>query len=235
MITIPAIEIRNGACPAKATSPVDGEFAVLSPMELARSWAHAGFRHVHVADLDSAVGGRANAALVEDVIRDGAAGVQAVVGSQSMDAVDRLMDAGAERIVLSANVVDDSAWIEGVAHAYPGAVIVATDVRERRLVTRGWVRSVPVDVFDLVQELDGLPLGGLLVSVASGGGYGPGDLALLEDIAEAFDYPLLATGGISTMNDLRALEHRGVSGVVLGTILYSGTLDPRAVAREFSA
>jgi phosphoribosylformimino-5-aminoimidazole carboxamide ribotide isomerase len=234
MITIPAIEIRNGACPAKASCPVDGEFAVLSPMELARSWAHAGFRQVHVADLDSTTGGRANAALVEDVIRDGAAGVQAVVGSQSMEAVDRLMDAGAERIVLSADVVDDSAWIEGVAQAYPGSVIVATDVRERRLVTRGWVRNVPVDVFDLVQELDGLPLGGLLVSVANGGGYAPADLALLEDIAEAFHYPLLAAGGISTMNDLRALEHRGVSGVVLGTILYSGALDARAVAREFS-
>src|SRR6476659_6677845 len=100
MITIPAIEIRNGACPHKATAAVDLELSALNPIDLARSWAHAGFRHLHVADMDSKAGGRANAALVEDVVRDGAAGVHAVVGSQSMDAVDRLMDAGAERIVL---------------------------------------------------------------------------------------------------------------------------------------
>jgi len=232
MITIPAIEIRHGACQANAPS-ADGGLGTRSPMELARTWASAGFRHLHVADLDSACGGRANAALVEDVIRDGAAAVQAVVASQSMEAVDRLMDAGAERIVLQADAVDDSAWIEEVANAYPGSVIVATDVRERRLVTRGWVRSIPVDLFGLIEELDGLPLGGFLISVANVPSYAPSDLSLLEDVAEAFDYPVLATGGVSTMNDLRALEHRGVFGVVLGAVLYSGTLDARAVAREF--
>jgi phosphoribosylformimino-5-aminoimidazole carboxamide ribotide isomerase len=58
---------------------------------------------------------------------------------------------------------------------------------------------------------------------------------LLEDIAEACDFPVLTTGGVATMNDLRALEHRGVSGVVLGSVLYSGALDARAVAQEFSS
>jgi phosphoribosylformimino-5-aminoimidazole carboxamide ribonucleotide (ProFAR) isomerase len=93
-----------------------------------------------------------------------------------------------------------------------------------------------VDIFDVVQELAGLPLGGVLISVANGAGSLTSvDLSLLEDIAEECDFPVLTVGGVATMNDLRALEHRGVSAVVLGSVLYSGALDARAVAQEFSS
>jgi phosphoribosylformimino-5-aminoimidazole carboxamide ribotide isomerase len=81
--------------------------------------------------------------------------------------------------------------------------------------------------------LNCLPLGGLLVSPGAGDAGRGFDLSLLEDIAEASEFPLIADGGISTMNDLRALEHRGVSAVLLGGALYSGELDARHVAMEF--
>src|SRR5262249_60974822 len=97
----------------------------------------------------------------------------------------------------------------------------------------GWEGILSVDVLDLVSELNGVPLGGLLVS-PGGADNGRGfDLSLLEDIAEASDFPVIADGGVSAMNDLRALEHRGVSAVLLGGALYSGELDARHVAMEF--
>jgi len=180
--------------------------------------------------------GRKHAGVVEEIVRDGMVSVQAVVNGQSTEAVERLVDAGADRLVLHASAVDDPSWIETLAHAYPSSVLVATDVRERRTVTRGWVRSVPVDIFDLIGDLEGLPLAGLLISVANGNGSAStAELALLEDLAETSGFPVLTSGGVSTIDDLRALEHRGVSGAVLGTALYSGALDARAVAQEFSA
>src|SRR4029079_12859641 len=111
-------------------------------------------------------------------------------------------------------------WLAGASELYPGLLIVATDVRERRVVTRGWVRTLPLDILDIVEKLSGLPLGVLLVSATPDNSRSGADLSLLEDVAEACDFPVIAAGGISTMNDLRALEHRGVSAGLFGGLLY---------------
>lgn len=173
---------------------------------------------------------------MDDIVRDGAIAVQAACGALTTDAVDRLFDTGLSRVVLDVSAVEEPAWLATIADAYPRSVIVSTDVRERRVVTRGWVRNLSVDIFEVVEELSDMPLGGLLISVGNGTGKLTSvDLSLLEDIAEACDFPVLTVGGVSTMNDLRALEHRGVSAAVLGGVLYSGALDARAVAQEFSS
>jgi phosphoribosylformimino-5-aminoimidazole carboxamide ribonucleotide (ProFAR) isomerase len=237
MITIPTIELRSGSCVfCPGAGGADPSLSVRNPVGLARAWAGAGFPRVHVADLDAMAGCGTNASLIDEIVRDGAISIQATVGEQTTDAVDRLFDAGAARVVLNVSAIEDPSWLAAIADSYPGSVMVATDVRERRVVTRGWVRNLPVDVFDVIDELDGLPLGGLLVSVLHGdGSSSASDLSLLEDIAEACDFPVMTVGGVATMNDLRALEHRGVSAVVLGNVLYSGALDARAVAQEFGS
>jgi phosphoribosylformimino-5-aminoimidazole carboxamide ribotide isomerase len=237
MITIPTIALRGGVCISPvAAAASDPNLPLGSPVGLARAWAAAGFPRLHVVDLDALGGSGTNAALIDEIVRDGAIGIQTASGAHTTDAVDRQFDAGAARVVLDVSAVEEPVWLETIADAYPGSVVVATDVRERRVVTRGWVRNLPVNIFDVVQELEGMPLGGLLISVVQGDGSSTAaDLALLEDIAEACDFPLLTVGGVATMNDLRALEHRGVSAVVLGSVLYSGALDARAVAQEFNS
>ena len=237
MITIPTISLRGGACVSPGAADVsDPNLPLGSPVGLARAWAAAGFPQIHVADLDALGGSGTNATLIDEIVRDGGIGIQAASGAQTTDAVDRLFDAGAARVVLDVAAIEEPAWLATMADAYPGSVVVATDVRERRVVTRGWVRNLPVNIFDVVEELEGMPLGGLLISVVHGSGSSTSaDLSLLEDIAETCDFPVLTVGGVMTMNDLRALEHRGVSAVVLGGVLYSGALDARAVAQEFNS
>jgi phosphoribosylformimino-5-aminoimidazole carboxamide ribotide isomerase len=101
-------------------------------------------------------------------------------------------------------------------------------------VMRGWVRTFPTNILDAVEELNGLPLGGLLVTAVHREGQLQGvDLPLMEDVAEASRVPVLASGGVASMHDLRALAYREVAGVVIGTALYTGALDPRTVAAEF--
>ncbi len=227
MLVIPVLDVRRGAS-MQPGSPRD-------PVSAARAWAHAGFRRLHLRDLDAASGLDPNTTAVEEVIRDGAIEVQAEAGLESVDQIDRLIEIGAVRVVIGARAFAEPDWLARTADLFPGALIVATDVHERRVSARGWVRTLPVDVLDVVDELSALPLGGLLlVAPAADGPRSMLDLALLEDVADASDVPVMTVGGVSTMSDLRALEQRGISAALLGSALDSSELDPRAVAQQFA-
>ena len=148
--------------------------------------------------------------------------------------MQRLVDAGATRIIVGTRALDEPDWLADLVDLFPGLIVVATDVRARRVVTRGWVRTLPSDIIDVVDGFSGLSLGGILVTSLPPRNVLDGlELSLLEDLAESSGVPIIVSGGVATMNDLRALAHRGVAGVVLGMALSTGALDPRAVAQEF--
>ena len=237
MLAIPTIDLTRGlGVQPHGAEGGDAVQTLGQPVSLARAWANTGFQRVNVLDLDADTGNGCNALLIEDIIRDGALDVQVGGGVQSIAQIEQFVNAGAARVVVGPRAFDESGWLAEATELYPGLLIVRTDVRERRVVTRGWVRNLPLDIFDVIRELGGLRLGGLLLSTVGGNGCRtPVDLALLEDIAELCEYPVIAIGGASTMNDLRALQHRGVAAIVLGDVLYSGQLDARAVAEEFDA
>ena len=235
MIAIPAVDVRDGACVQLVGGSYTNERVRLDdPGMVARGWSQLGFTRLHVVDLDAATGAGSNLPVVEAILRDAQVHVQVGGGIRSTDAIEQLFRAGADRVVVGTRAIEDPAWLADVAAMYPGVIVVATDVRGRRVVTRGWVRTLPVDVLDVVDELNGHPLGGILVTAVEleGRMRGP-DLALMEDVAERSSFPVIASGGVATMNDIRALEHRGVDAVVLGMALYTGVLDARAVAQEF--
>jgi phosphoribosylformimino-5-aminoimidazole carboxamide ribotide isomerase len=235
MITIPTISLRHGDSVWSQASGVTEEgFRVRDPVALARSLAAAGFRHAQASDVDGLRERTEGIVGIENIIRDGAIGIQVLVDTQSNDIVERLIDTGAESVVIRASAIEDLAWIDSVAQSYPGAILVASDLQDRRSLGR-WSRGLSTDVFDLVDELAGMPLAGLLVALPDGNGHtSHADLTLLEDVAEAAAFPVFTSTSVSSMNDLRALEHRGIAGALLGSILYTGTLDPRAIAQEFS-
>jgi phosphoribosylformimino-5-aminoimidazole carboxamide ribotide isomerase len=227
MIVMPAMELRDGACVQQAGDACG----------VARGWERIGFRRLHVVDLDAAHNTGSNASLIEEIIRDGGIDVQAGGGVESSEEVQRLFEAGAAQVVVGFRALEDPQWLSNVADLFPGVIVVATAVRERRVATRGWVRSLPLDIFDVIDELNAFPLGGVLISAVNGqgkGSMGAADLSLMEDVAGACEVPVIVAGGVMTMNDLRALEHRGLAGVVVGTALYTGTIDARAAAQEFN-
>ena len=136
--------------------------------------------------------------------------------------------------LVGTRAIDDHEWLAELAQAHPGQVIVAADVRERRVVTQGWAKTTGRDIDDVVEELNDLPLGALLVTAVHREGKMEGtDLPLMERVAEASSCPVIASGGIATVADLRALEHRGAWGAVIGMALYTGALDPMEIAQEF--
>lgn len=235
MIAIPAVDLRDGAC----VQLVGGSFAhekvrLENPVEVARSWAHYGFQRLHVVDLDAATGRGTNLPIVRSLLFDSGVPIQVGGGVRSGELVEELLEAGATSVIVGTRAIEESEWIAELAARHPGEIIVACDVRERRVTTRGWTHTLPLDILDVVDELNSLPLAGLLVTAVHCEGQLQGtDLPLMEDVAEASNFPVFASGGITTMQDLRALEHRGLAGVVLGMALYTGALDPVVVAGEF--
>ncbi len=235
MIAIPAVDLRDGAC----VQLVGGSYAqervrLDNPVDVARSWEHFGFRRLHIVDLDAATGNGSNLPVVRAVLSDVSARVQVGGGVRSSELVEELLEAGAANVIVGTRAIEEPDWVAELAARHPGEIIVACDVRERRVTTRGWAHTLPVDILDIVHELNALPLGGLLVTAVHREGLMQGtDLPLMEDVAEASHFPVYASGGVATMHDLRALEHRGLAGVVIGMALYTGALDPVVVAGEF--
>lgn len=235
MIAIPAVDVRDGACVQLVGGSYTEERVRLpDPHAVARGWSQLGFSRLHLVDLDAATGAGSNFPVLEEIIRDASAAVQVGGGVRTTDAIEQLFRVGAEHVVVGTRALEDPDWLADISAMYPGLIIVATDVRGRKVVTRGWVRTLPVDVLDVVESLNAHPLGGILVTAVHLEGQMRGaDLSLMEDVAETSHFPVIASGGVASMHDLRALEHRGVAGVVIGMALYTGALDPRVVAQEY--
>jgi phosphoribosylformimino-5-aminoimidazole carboxamide ribotide isomerase len=236
VIAIPAVDLRDGACVQLVGGSYQEERVRLDdPVGVARSWERYGFNRLHVVDLDAATERGSNEGLVRALLSDASVPVQVGGGVRSGDQVAELLESGAAAVIVGTRALEESEWLAELALRHPGEIIVACDVRERRVTTRGWVRTLPLDILDVVEELNAHPLAGLLVTAVHREGQMRGaDLPLMEDVVEASHFPVYASGGVASMQDLRALEHRGVAGVVIGMALYAGALDPSAVAGEFS-
>jgi phosphoribosylformimino-5-aminoimidazole carboxamide ribotide isomerase len=237
MIAMPAVDLRDGACVQLVGGAYDDERVRLEdPVGVAREWALAGFRQLHVVDLDAATGRGSNAGVVEEILRAGDLVVQVGGGVRSEERVEELLDLGAARVVVGTRALEEPAWIADLAARFPGALVVAADVRGRQVVTRGWARTLPGDVLDTVEALGELPLAALMVTAVHREGLMQGpDYHLVEDIVEAARLPVFVSGGIAGVRDLRELAERGAAAAILGMALYTGALDPRLVAEEFDA
>lgn len=236
MIAIPAVDLRDGACVQLVGGSYADEMVRLEdPPGVALGWAELGFRKLHVVDLDAATGVGSNGSMIETILRDTPMDVQVGGGVRSDERVEQLIGAGASHVILGTRAIEEPDWLAAIAAAHPGVIIVAADVRGRDIVTRGWARTLPLDIVDFADEIGSVRLAGLLVTAVDfEGRMGGTDLALMKDVVAASNVPVTASGGITSVSDLRALERRGVSSAVIGMALYTGALDARAVAKEFT-
>ena len=236
MIAIPAVDLREGAC----VQLVGGDYAnerirLAEPVSVAREWAQYGFRRLHVVDLDAATGRGSNRDIVNELLREIPAEVQVGGGVRSTSDVEDLVASGARAVVIGTRAFEDADWLARLAHTYPNEILVAADVRDRRVVTHGWTRTLPREIIDVTEELSSLPLAGLLVTAVHREGRMQGaDLFLMEDVVDTAAFPVYASGGIASIADLRALADRGVAAAIIGMALYTGAIDPWQAAEEFA-
>ena len=236
MIAYAAIDLKGGrVVQLVGGRPEDERVSLPDPVAVARQWTELGFRALHVVDLDAALGTGSNREAIREILAAVDAPVQVGGGVRDDDAARTLLEAGAARVVVGTRGVEDPDWLAALAERWPGRIVLAADIRDGRVVTRGWTETTALEATELLARIDPLPLAGVLVTDVSREGRMLGaDADRFATLAAATRHPLIASGGIKNIDDLRALAARGVAGCVLGMALYTGAVDPRAIAREFA-
>ncbi len=237
MIAAPAVDLRQGRCVQLVGGrPEEERISLPDAKEWALRWWETGFGHLHVVDLDAALSLGHNRDLMSVLLRETPAVVQAGGGVRSEEDVELILGLGARRVVVGTRAVKDPEWLELVAMKHPGRLMVAADTREGRVLLEGWTEASALPLQALLDRLDPLPVGGVLwTDVAREGRMGGVDRSAAREVVRGSRHPVWISGGVSTLDELRALRDAGAAGVVLGMALYTGRLSPEAVAQEFGA
>jgi len=237
MQVIPAIDLRDGACvQLVGGSYADERIRIANPIGVAAAWANAGFKRLHVVDLDAATGRGTNRETVKQLLAANGVRLQCGGGVRELESIEELFAAGASEVVLGTKAIEDRKWLERAAALYPNRLIVAADARGRNVTTRGWSETLSVEVTTFVKELNRLPLAAILVTAIDVEGRMQGaDVGFMRELALLSRAPLQASGGVGTLADLRDLAAAGVSAAIVGMALYTGALDTSAIIEEFSA
>ncbi|HEY7956570.1 MAG TPA: 1-(5-phosphoribosyl)-5-[(5-phosphoribosylamino)methylideneamino]imidazole-4-carboxamide isomerase [Polyangia bacterium] len=225
MLILPAIDLLDG----KVVRLVEGrrDRATIysdEPGEVARRFVAAGARRLHVVDLDGAFAGRReNRTAVKAILAAGAE-VQVGGGVRELATCERLLDEGAHAVVLGTAAVKNPELVSELCARLPGRVIVAVDARDGKVAVEGWAEATALDAFELARASAGRGAAAILYTdiARDGTGVGPNVEASARLSRALAPLPLIASGGIGTLDHLRALAQAGVPQAVVGRALYEG-------------
>ncbi|MGD2120380.1 MAG: 1-(5-phosphoribosyl)-5-[(5-phosphoribosylamino)methylideneamino] imidazole-4-carboxamide isomerase [Gemmatimonadota bacterium] len=235
MIVAPAVDLREGRCVQLVGGiPEEERISLPDPVAQARSWWDMGFGTLHVIDLDAALSLGENRKIIGEIVGASDATVQVGGGIRDRNAVEGVLSQGADRAIVGTRAIDDPEWLEDLTRAFPGRITVAADIRDGIVLRKGWTESSDQPVHELLDRLAPLDLAGVLCTDVSREGQMKGiDLKQAIEVIEGSTHPVWISGGISTLEELRALNEAGATGAVLGMAIYTGVLSPELVAREF--
>jgi phosphoribosylformimino-5-aminoimidazole carboxamide ribotide isomerase len=237
MIVIPAIDLRGGRCvQLRGGRPDDEQVSLPDPIAVAERWWESGFAHLHIVDLDAALGEGDNRELITEITAATPAETQIGGGVRSNDAVDALLEAGADRIIVGTRAVDDPTWLSALSRAHPDTVVLAADVRDGKVLQKGWTEASELTADELFARTLDLPLAGVLCTDVAREGRLEGIAPwTVRPLIKRSPHPISVAGGITTLDEIRTLQNWGAAGAVLGMALYTETLDPPTVARKWGS
>nr|WP_240945423.1 bifunctional 1-(5-phosphoribosyl)-5-((5-phosphoribosylamino)methylideneamino)imidazole-4-carboxamide isomerase/phosphoribosylanthranilate isomerase PriA [Rhodococcus sp. HNM0569] len=238
MVLLPAVDVVNGEAVRLVQGEAGSETSYGSPRDAALQWQEAGAEWVHVVDLDAAFGRGSNYALLADVVGELDVAVELSGGIRDDASLDAALATGCARVNIGTAAIENPEWCARAIAKHGDRIAVGLDVRRDgeayRLRGRGWV-SEGGDLFDTLARLDRDGCARYVVTDISKDGTltGP-NLELLRQVCDATDAPVVASGGISALDDLRAiaaLTEHGVEGAIVGKALYAGRFTlPEALA-----
>ena len=233
MLLIPAIDLKDGQCVQLRQGIMDSATIYSpNPVAMARHWVDAGARRLHVVDLDGAFAGRpVNHDLVRRIAR--AAGnvpVQVGGGVRDVETARAYLDVGVSQVITGTAAVEDREFLTALCETFPGRVVLGLDARDGRVATRGWATVNDVDAVAFAGALDVRLFAIVYTDVGRDGMLTGVNVAATRRIALAANVPIIASGGVRNLDDLRALHDQGLGperllGAISGSALYEGTLD----------
>ncbi|MEU8655110.1 bifunctional 1-(5-phosphoribosyl)-5-((5-phosphoribosylamino)methylideneamino)imidazole-4-carboxamide isomerase/phosphoribosylanthranilate isomerase PriA [Actinoplanes philippinensis] len=227
---LPAVDVADGQAVRLVQGAAGSETAYGDPLEAALAWQNDGAEWIHLVDLDAAFGKGSNAELLAEVVRRLDVKVELSGGIRDDESLTRALATGAQRVNIGTAALEDPEWCDRICGEYGDRVAIGLDVRGRTLSARGWTRDGG-DLYEVLARLDKAGASRYVVTDITKDGTmrGP-NLDLLREVCAATDKPIIASGGVSTLDDLRALatlEPVGVEGVIAGKALYAGAFTVR--------
>ena len=231
MIVFPAIDLKGGEVVRLAEGDMDRATVYADdPAAQALLFAEAGAQHLHVVDLDGAFAGEArNADAVERIVEAFPGHVQLGGGIRNRAAVDSWFERGVARLVIGTAALKDPEFVKAAARDWEGGIVVAVDARDGMVATDGWAEKSDITVVDLARRFEDAGVAALLFTDVGRDGLLKGcNIEATVDLARSVDIPVIASGGVKGLADIRMLAlqaDQGIEGVITGRAIYDGTLD----------
>lgn len=233
MLLIPAIDLKDGQCVRLKQGDMD-QSTVFSedPAAMARSWVDKGARRVHLVDLNGAFAGKPkNEAAIRAILKEvgDEVDVQLGGGIRDLDTIERYLDAGLRYVIIGTAAVKNPGFLQDACSAFGGHIIVGLDAKDGKVATDGWSKLTGHEVVDLAKKFEDYGVEGVIYTDIGRDGMLTGiNVDATVKLAQALSIPVIASGGLSNLDDIRklcAVESEGVEGVICGRSIYSGDLD----------
>ena len=233
MLLIPAIDLKDGQCVRLKQGDMDQSTVFGDdPAAIARSWVNKGARRVHLVDLNGAFAGKPkNEQAIRAILKEVGAEVDVQLGGgiRDLDTIERYLDAGLRYVIIGTAAVKNPGFLQDACTAFGGHIIVGLDAKDGKVATDGWSKLTGHEVVDLAKKFEDYGVEGIIYTDIGRDGMLSGiNIEATVKLAQALSIPVIASGGLSNLEDIRALcavEDEGVEGVICGRSIYSGDLD----------
>jgi len=241
MLIIPAVDIKNGQCVRLVQGRKDDETVFSNdPAAMAQKWARAGAELIHVIDLDGAFEkSPQNRNAIQNILQTIDIPIQLGGGIRDEQTAHQFLNMGVQKVIIGTEAIKNPAWVARLARRHPGRVVVGIDARGGLVAIEGWTQTTETKAVDLAKRFEDCGIAAINFTDIHRDGMQTGpNLEETRMLAEAVAIPVVASGGVATIEDIQnllPLEACGVIGVITGKALYSGTLDFKealAVARS---
>jgi phosphoribosylformimino-5-aminoimidazole carboxamide ribotide isomerase len=232
VILFPAIDLKNGQCVRLEQGDMARATVFnLDPAAQAKSFAAQGFEYLHVVDLDGAFAGKPmNARAVEAMLDAVSLPVQLGGGIRDLKTVEAWLEKGIARVIIGTAAVRDPAFVKSAAQRFPGRIAVGLDARDGKVAVEGWAETSEVTALEIARRFEDAGVAAIIFTDISRDGLLKGlNLEATIELAERITVPVIASGGLASIEDVRALlspRARKLAGAIAGRALYDGRLDP---------
>lgn len=231
MLVIPAIDIKEGRCVRLLQGQMSQETVYSeAPEEMARQWFEKGAEKLHLVDLDGAVEGTpVNAEVIGNITKSVPIPLELGGGIRNMETVEAYLNLGVHEVILGTAALKHPDFAKLACQRFPGRIILAIDVRKGFVAVEGWTEQTATTPVDLARDYEKAGIAAIIYTDIQRDGMRTGpNIEATRELAQAVDVPVIASGGISDMEDVRhllPLAEWGVTGMITGKAIYEGTLD----------
>ena len=233
MIVIPAIDLKNGQCVRLEQGLMEKDTVYSDdPAAMARHWQDEGGELLHLVDLDGAFAGvPKNRAAIQAIVAAVDIPTELGGGIRDLETIEAYLGLGIDRVILGTVAKENPVLVAEACRRFPGRIVVGIDAKDGLVAVRGWAELTAKKAVDLAKEMEGLGVTDIIYTDIARDGMMQGpNLAATEALARAISIPVIASGGVSSLDDIRNLlqiETSGVTGVITGKAIYNGSLNLR--------